>query len=753
MVEQKDIALDPEAQRLFAQLGGLEAYRAQTPVVGTAHMTQRLLEEQKRHDAVRKLMVQATWLISRYLADDALALETQRDLRLVEQLAAVLSRLGQTGGHLGCLLIRFRGTPPDAELPAKLDYELVVGHTLVDSRVLPAMARRNGDGWAKLSDQLQDACMVLADYGVNNIFVRLPVDGAVPAEPLRVCLKILAGFRRARQDGKPILVRTDNAQRTVPLVNDENLFPDPNLTLLAGLNRLSAAAMANLVDKVDRWLRQQTAQSAVKCYAGVYSAALELPKVRAKVRRPPLELNNVKWLLTETDDQAVSAEKLDIARLAVNLAAAAPQQVARMIQSVYGDDYGRIDTRLLGERLHLSSNMLQAADRRSAARDLGKAVLGNLQLRLDQVKDSVIDDIHVVEAQNRAPSETPSADPAAVHKDIFRMVSFFKGRSTTRKKMVGMVHRPIQFSAHDYTILAKDFQIDRGAAETLVHTLKGCFDAQGRFLKRSFAESVPLFRRYEQKIFHFLWHHMKDVVLPADRTAFLNALQVLTTRMDQPKKALKILIADLCSDPDAIQFSDNKAIMLANLILHRDKSITDYDMTPEDIVLSRHGIDKQVVQYAAWRVAKDQEAFGAKMRAVHRLLVEALHLGQTADRKLPPAFLLNLERELFIFFSLVACDAGKAILCSAAIEYGDPTASIYHQHHSGNCMGALLQNLRVALRGVGCVGGMPDVTMLEGVKVHEETFMRLKKDPRYRAQARMITEWVDEAIKLIRFRS
>ncbi|MBR9982497.1 MAG: hypothetical protein KFF50_15810 [Desulfatitalea sp.] len=753
MVEEKGVTLDAEAQRLFAQFGGLEAYKAPSPVAGSAHLTQRLLEEQKRHDAVRMLMVQATWLISRYLVDARFATHPQQEDRLFGKVVEVLDQLSRAGGHLGYLLIRFRGTPTEPDLPGKCDYELVLGHTVVDSGIVLQMARRNGSAWSRLPDQLHDAFTALADYGVNNIFVRLPTSGATAFAPYQMCLKILSGFRHARQSGAPIDVQFGSEHRTVPLINDENLFPDPNLTLVAGLNRLSAGAMETLVDKVDRWLRHQATESAVKRYAGVYNAALELPKVRDKVQRPPVELNNVRWLISETEHQVVPADKLHIARLAMDLAGASPQQVAKMIQSVYGEDYGRINALLLGERLHLSSDLLRASGRQPQTQGLTKTVLGNLRMRLEQVKDTVIDDIHVVEASNATAADKPVDGAHGVHKDLYRMVTFLKGRSDAHKKMVGMVHQTIRFTDRDYTILAKDFRINRSAAETIVHILKGCFSDEGRFQKRAFAEAVPLFRTYEQKIFHFLWHHMKDVVLPGDRIAFLNALQALTKQMDQPKKALKILLEDLCANPATIQFSDNKAIMLANLILHREKSITDYDVTPEDIVLSRHTIDLMVAQYAAWRLAKDQEAFSTKMQTIHHKLIEALHLGQTSDQHLPAAVLLNLERELYIFLSLVACDVSKTILRSAAHEYGDPTAALYHQQGSHNCMGALLQNLRVALRGVGCSGSMADTPLLEGIKANEETFLRLKKDPHYRAQARLITEWVDEAIKLIKFRS
>jgi hypothetical protein len=159
-----------------------------------------------------------------------------------------------------------------------------------------------------------------------------------------------------------------------------------------------------------------------------------------------------------------------------------------------------------------------------------------------------------------------------------------------------------------------------------------------------------------------------------------------------------------------------------------------------------------VAEYAAWRIIKDHEAFSTKVRTIHSRLIDALHKGHSGRLEIPVSVLLNLERELFIFLSMVECDTAKAILKSAVDEYGDPAAALFHQNESENCMGALLQNLRVAVRGVGCVGGMPEVPLLERIKTNEETFMRLKKDRNYRAQARLITDWVDEAVKFIKFR-
>ena len=755
MTDENGIDLDPEAQKLFAQLGGTESWiETRKDLISSDRLAKSLLQEQKRFDATRIALVRMAWLISRYLSNDAFAGQRNGESGVFQKLANVIAELAHMPGHLGSAFIRFRGAPADQNLPERYDYEVVLGNTSVDTLLAPRVARRCGPAQAKLPDQLLEAFTIFADYGVNNIMVVLT--DARPAEmtALQMCLQVLSGFRTARQTGADIVVGSGQGQRQVPLINDENLFPDPNLTLMAGLNRLSTKSMEDLVFKVDSWLRQRRDRSGIDKYAGVYNAAIELPKLKARIRQPVIELNNVKWLISASESEEIPAAKLNIAQLAMESAGASPQIVAKMIKSIYGDDYAVLTTPLLGERLHLSSNLLNAAEKSKKRGDLSKELLGNLRMRLDTVKDQVIDDLQVREATESDFKADSATSGDVVHSQIFKMVSFYKGRSGTRKKMVGLVFKPIAFTERDYKILAQDFRISLEDARSLVDKLKSCFDQSGRFKKNTFNEAVEHFQIYEQKIFHFLWHHMKDAIMPGDRVAFLNALQTLTARMNQPKRAFKVLLEDICNDPENVQFSDNKAVMLANLILHRpEKSLANYEITPEDIVMNRHNLDEVVVEYAAWRIEKEREQFFTKIQTIHKKLIEAMRIGQSPEKQMPATVLLNLERELFIFLALVEGDTGKAILRSSVYEYGDPSAEIYHLKESQNLMGILLQNLRVALHALGSIGSARDTGLLENVKSQEENFQRLKKDPRHRSQARRISAWADEAMKLIRFRS
>jgi hypothetical protein len=229
---------------------------------------------------------------------------------------------------------------------------------------------------------------------------------------------------------------------------------------------------------------------------------------------------------------------------------------------------------------------------------------------------------------------------------------------------------------------------------------------------------------------------------------------MLTDRMNQPKRAFKILLEDFLKDPSDIQFSDAKALMLANLILHEyDKNLADIEITPEDILFNQRGLDKEVARYAAWRMDRDQETFFDKVRTIHQSLCEALEFGQTRKHRLTVKDLLGLEREVYIFLSMMETTVGRSVMRSAVTEYGSPESDLYFLKESDRFMSHLMQNLRIAIRGLANIGSMESIPSLEAVKTREEVFQRLKKTKAHRDQSRMISDWVDDAVKIIKFRS
>lgn len=748
-MDDKEIFLDDAAQSLFAKIDGIEEQLKGRSAAEM--MAESLAEEQKQQDVWRILLCEIVHHIAGYLERMDPDARQEEERQTFEQLSDTLKKLSQLPHQAGRILIRFRGLSTGTDIPEQMDYEILFGNMVVDLDIVPAMIKRHGHLLSHLMGQLLDAFGIFSNCGINNLNLNLPKGDPDSLDRLHRSLNILCRLFSAHENQRDIVLGVGK-KNVVPMVIDEKGKININLTLVAGVNRLGATTMRNLVTKVDAWMQKKETSGEGCQFTSVYNAIFGLPKISAQLIPPPMEINNLDWLMREASEKDFSREKAKVARIIASVEIS-PEKVAKVIKSVYGDDYPKINSQHLEERLGLSSHLLKAIDSKPKSEDARQEVLTNLQKRLDTVRDDVFDNLYV----SRTGDDTVGSNGTllgAVHRQLSKMVSFFKGRSSTRKKMTGMVHGAIRFDERDYEILSEDFGIDMDEARELVDALKHCFNEKGRFIKSAFVGALPRFTRYEKKIFEFLWRHLKDVVAPEDRTAFLNSLQILTGRMNQPKRAFKILLEDFLKDPADIQFSDAKALMLANLILHEyDKSLADIEITPEDILFDQHGLDKEVARYAAWRMDREQEVFFEKVRTIHQSLCEALEFGQTRKHRLAPKDLLSLEREVYIFLAMMETSVGRSVMRSAVTEYGSPESDIYFLKESDRLMSHLLQNLRIAIRGLANIGSMESIPSLEAVKTREEVFQRLKKSKEHRDQSRLISDWVDEAVKLIRFRS
>jgi hypothetical protein len=748
-MDNKDIYLDDAAKQLFSEIEGIEDHKMGRSAAEM--MAESLAEERKQQDVWRILLCEIVQHIAHYFQRADLKRFQSEEHQIFDQLADTLTKLSQLPRHAGRILVRYRGLSGDQDIPERVDYEILFGNMVVDLDMVPTIIKRHGHLLSHLMSQLLDAFQIFAMRGINNLNLTVPKNDPDSLARLHRSLLILGQLYNTPGNPREIVVENGDA-KVVPIVDDEQGNISTNLTLVAGVNELSAKTMNNLVAKVDAWMKKKDESEEGCQFTSVYNAIFGLPKIRAQLVAPPMEINNLDWLMREESEQHFSREKAKVARIIASVENS-PEKVAKVIKSVYGDDYQKINSHHLQERLGLSSTLLQAIDNKPKSEDARQEVLTNLQKRLDTVRDDVFDNLYISRNEDGKVGGH-GVILGAVHRQLFKMISFFKGRSATRKKMTSMVHGAILFEDQDYKILAQDFGIRVEEASQLVDALQKCFNDAGRFLKSAFVDGLPRFTRYEKKIFEFLWSHLKDVIVAEDRSAFLNALQTLTARMNQPKRAFKILLEDFLKDPDNIQFSDAKALMLANLIIREyDKSLADIDITPEDILFDANKLDKEVARYAAWRMDRDQEAFFDKVRTIHQGLCEALEFGRTRRHGLIVKDLLSLEREIYIFLSMLETVVGRSVLRSAVNEYGSPESDLYFLKESDRFMSHLLQNLRIAIRGLANICTMESIPVLEAVKTREEVFQRLKKSKAHRDQSRLISEWVDEAVKIIKFRS
>jgi hypothetical protein len=409
-------------------------------------------------------------------------------------------------------------------------------------------------------------------------------------------LSIIGRYQTALENAKELTFRAGERDITMGIMKDERSNPDPNLTLLAGLNGIPTEAMKTLVTEVHNWIRVSDTSVGAHRYASVYDAIAGVKNLRGKFRIPPIELNNIRWFLVDKNATKLSKAKAQLSWLIREALDGDCGNRVLYLESLYGSDYGLIDSRELGLRLQRLSAILDAVGDRPKKTMIVDEVVTHLQWHLDRIPDDVIRQFCVkrgvlfVQSDERSEFEIGRLNDLVV-----RIIEFYIYRLATRMKMRRVGGDDIEFNRRDYEILARDFDISPLDVKEIIALMQKCFDARGRFNKLGFESCVPSFARYEEKVFEILWHFLKQPMPREDRVAFLNALQLLFLKMSKQAVALQVLLNDLVEEPEKVYFHDRNGVMLANLLLRRyyKELEIDIEITPEEVFLVRegHGID------------------------------------------------------------------------------------------------------------------------------------------------------------------
>jgi hypothetical protein len=195
--------------------------------------------------------------------------------------------------------------------------------------------------------------------------------------------------------------------------------------------------------------------------------------------------------------------------------------------------------------------------------------------------------------------------------------------------------------------------------------------------------------------------------------------------------------------------------MLVNQFLrgYNKEEILDIEMTPEEVLLVKGGLDVSVVNYVAWKVDGNREPFLQKNATIRKKIVEAMNADLSKEALLPIRFLLALEREVHIFLALVGGKTAIEVMRSALNDYGDPASPVYHLKESPAQMESLLSHLATAIRGWSRLGRRSDTSLLADIKRRQDQFMDLHPDRRHRAMVGHVMRLIDASKAAIRSRN
>ena len=716
-----------------------------------------------KHDRWRILLVELAYLLNEFLrnASDPKSPKAEKDT--FRQLIKVVDELDQMPVHDGFVHINLRSAPgPQISEPA--DYVIQYGGIAVDVPTVVSLISRMGIRFKHLEGRLIKSFGSFASHGFSAVDLKLPGESAEAMEDLRVSLKIIAYFDQAVEKKTPIEFTKDNTlQSLLPILNEFHQ-PDPNLTMVAAVNELDPSAMTGLVQKLEA--KTDLAASGFS----VFHRLFKIKHLQRRLKKPPLLIENARAVFLQPDPKKAGAIdglkgkapknminerihpemdpsvlKEGVARFVKGTFGNSPATATRMMKSIYGKDYTGIKPLVLGERLKLITDLLMRMHKSPIDQNVAAEIFKRIQSRMDQVPGEILDDFVVQDEELKFWSEGAEATVGRVDKNLLKILDDSKTRANRRKKEHIQLNLDKNFTDQDFEAIAADFAIPIRDAQEVIRLYQNCFDRRGNFIRTAFEKNVAGFARHEKKVFKILWEYLKETPQRSNRLSFLNSLQFLVGEIKKPIQAIKVLLADFSQNPESVYYPERNAMMLVNQLLreYNKEVIMDIEMTPEEVLLVKGGLDEKVVNYVAWKVDGEQKPFLQKIATIRHKIADAMDADLSEKPLLSIRFLLALEREVHIFLALVGGKTACEVMRSALNEYGNPASQIYHLKGSPNQMEPLLSHLAAVIRGWGRLGRQSDVPLLDEVKIRQDQFMDLHQNKRYQALVRHVMGLID----------
>ncbi|MBW2566917.1 MAG: hypothetical protein JRE24_08565, partial [Deltaproteobacteria bacterium] len=615
-MDENSTTLDKEAEALFKQLGGIEK-RETLSIIG--EIAQAYQDEQAQSDPWRILLSELVHGICAGFLDQQLFKERQAAEEHINRIVETVKKLSEMPDHDGQLLIRYRGLFSSDIKPVELDYLVSFGDLIITHESALALSRRHQDTHPHLHSQLIEAFSVFRANNITTLFIRVPQSRQEGMESLESCIDVVYQYYQAVKEGSPIALVHEGKDIQVPLISDQDDQLDPNLTMLAGLNRLDETAMKTLVQEVDSFIEDESADIPLCDVTNVFNAIFGSKEYKDRFVKPPIEVNNIKWLMLSSDQEILQKQKMQLVNTVFEKFGGPSQEAVQIINTLYEGDFNTFSPSDIGVSLQKITGILEEIESRDKGEDVENELLDNVEDRLDPLKDALLDDLtingNLIEASR--PGEEPFS--AKVHDKIIDLVKFFKGRSQTRKKLIAIMTQRVRFDEHDYDIIARMFSISLEDAPRLVQNIEALFDEKGGFLRKEFEDRIPEFAGYGANIFFFLWVYLKEMSRRSDRIAFLNALQFLIPKLDHPEDGMKKLLEDFISNPTEALPSDRNAIILATILLRKEnwEMGTEIEITPEEVLLVEDNINEEAIKAASDAIAQGRDDFIRKVETIH----------------------------------------------------------------------------------------------------------------------------------------
>lgn len=740
--ESKEFALDASAQLLYQQLEGIDdSLRVDLSLKLESELMQFLQQEEKKRDNFRLLIAQAACLFVDILAETKTGDFAKENNPKFRVFINVLTKIAELAGRDCKISCRFRGqqTIPEADAPpaaspAAYDYELAIGDVLLDYLVAQKVEQRETLKGRALPAKLLRAFTVMSGMRIFNFSIAVKAgEAAENSEAHEKALRSLVRFYNPRNPGEDFLVR------------DEYGLPNINLTLLAATNNVRPDSLQQLVGQLTPRLLGPDPAPELRYFTTIYDVILASKRYQAQLRKMAIEVNNVHQLmLSSRINPKRAAEGVQVARLVLSKYGSDPLKASELISSISEEGYRNVQSKVMGKRLSQASEFLEMAGGSANQESLQNEALQNIEVGLHHIPDEVYEEIKIEGNQVSSVDDQGRKTSWSLHQKVFELVSYFKQRALTKKKVRDINNREVEFDAVDYSVIAKNCQVTDAQAQHLVELLKECFSQNGRFRRSSFEKNIPEFLRYEENVFEFLWYYMKELGLKEDRIGFLNSIQLLVSQLKKPEKALKILLTDIFSPTSAGRFSDRNGLILAIILLrtYNQEEKSNIELTPEEVLYVWQGLNKEMVGVGQEFFRHNQELVVLKVKRLTELLLQISVKKAHQEEQMRLRFLISLMREVVVFCSLIGGRLSESTVKGVVREFGNPSSPFYQQVDDKSQISQGLKLLQVAARGLKRFNDPHAAHLLADITHREREFVELYDNPTHRIIVKKIMERV-----------
>ena len=522
--EDNGFDLDESARQLYQQLEGIDdSLRADASVVLESDLMQFLQQEEKKRDHYRLLAAQAVCLFIDILAETKPADLEKESHPKVRVFINALKKIANTSGQESTIACRFRGQQyteeadgPATASPEAYDYELSLGDLLLDCQVAQKVEQREKVKGRALYSKLMKAFTVMSKLKIFNFSIDIrPGDDGENFRKYEKNIKSLVQFYNCGTGGENFFVLDEYGQ------------PNINLTLLAATNNVKPKSLQNLVEQIKpRMLGPEPAQE-LSCYTTVYDVILDTKRYQQQLRKMPLEVNNVHQLmLNSRPDPKRTVEAVQVSRLVLAKYSGDPKKASEIISSISREGYSKVQSKVMGKRLSHATEFLELAEENESKETLQNEALQNIEEGLENIPDEVYDGLNIEEGGVSTVDDQGRQTAWSLHQKLFGLVSYFKQRALTKKKVRDITSKTVKFDEEDFSVIARNFKITEAEAAHLVILLKECFSDTGRFRRSFFEKNIPEFLKYENKVFEFLWLYLKEVSKVID-TFYIRCLELV----------------------------------------------------------------------------------------------------------------------------------------------------------------------------------------------------------------------------------